>query len=128
VNLVRKDVDNKEWLGYDLDDKSIKVGCLQHYKEKNFTHTYEGLWSLKKLDGLYGQPLVVAAGGKYVLSPNVAFTYSAEFSKAVAAAAKYEYKVDSHWKLTVAQQFNAARVVSTVRPAYDLGFDIAYTL
>ena len=28
VNLVRKDADSKEWLGYDLDDKSVKVGCL----------------------------------------------------------------------------------------------------
>lgn len=86
------------------------------------------MWSLKKVAGLYGQPLVIAAGGKYVLSPNVNFTYSAELSNTVAAAAKYEYKVDSHWKVTIAQQFNAARVSNTVRPAHDLGFDIAYTL
>ncbi len=125
---MRKDSDNKEWLGYDLDDKNIKLGCLQHYKDKNFTHTYEALWSLNKVQGCCGQPLVLAAGGKYVLSPNVNFTYSAEFSKTVAAAAKYEYKVDSHWKLSIAQQFNAARVSNTVRPAHDLGFDIAYTL
>jgi hypothetical protein len=86
------------------------------------------LWSLKKFTGFFNQPLIIAAGGKYVLSPNVNFTYSAEFSENVAAAAKYEYKVDSHWKLTVAQQFNAARVSNTSRPAHDLGFDIAYTL
>ncbi len=86
------------------------------------------MWSLKKLQGIYGQPLVIAAGGKYVLSPNVNFVYSAEVSNAVAAAAKYEYKVDNHWKVTIAQQYNAARVANTARPAHDLGFDVAFTL
>jgi len=65
----------------------VKTGCLQFYKEKNFTHTYEANWNLKdkEFKGLFGFPFVVAAGGKYVLSDKSSLTYSAEASAKFAA-------------------------------------------
>lgn len=82
VSLVKKDAANKYWLTYDHKRNQTRVGCLVNKPETTFTHVYEALYTLK--DGkeeFHGFPLVIAAGGKYVLSKDSTMTYGVEFKK-----------------------------------------------
>ena len=54
-------------------------------------------------------------------------TYSLEFGKNVSAQAKFDHKLDSHWKVSIQQAYDCNRLDSK-RPPYDLGFNVAYTL
>lgn len=127
-SLVKKEAANKYWLTYDHQRNQARTGCLVNKPETSFTHVYEALYTTK--DGkeeFRGFPLVIAAGGKYVLSKESTMTYGVEFKKTQAAQLKFEHKLDKNWKVSFVQQFDACRLGSK-RPAYDLGFDVAYTL
>jgi hypothetical protein len=129
--FVKKDEGNKYWLNYDHQHNKAGLGCLINYADKNFTHAYEAVYETAAKNGqedkLFGQPLTVAVGGKYVLSKETTMTYSAEFGKSQSAQAKFDYKLDKNWKASVQQRFDAGRV-GTKNAPYELGFDIAYTL
>lgn len=128
-HIVKKDTDGRYWLGYSHHDNFVKLGCLQKYSGKNFEHAYEARYSLKEGDtGFYGFPVHVAAGGKYTLSNQSSVSYGVELSQQFAAAAKYDHKIDEHWRLKISQLYDNNRPSTGKRPQYDLGFDVTYTL
>ena len=122
----------KGWAAWTWKDNVAKAGCINFYKEKNFTHAYELKYYLGELKdnkkGIAGLNVEGVAGGKYVLSDSSTLSYSVEAGQSVAANGKFEHKLDKNWKVAVTQQFHASRIADGKRPPYDLGFDVAYTL
>jgi len=47
MQAMKRDGDNKYFMGYDHSNEFAKLGCLIKYSEKNFTHAYEARYSLK---------------------------------------------------------------------------------
>jgi len=129
VSFVKKDAGDKYWFTYNTTKSVVGAGCLINYGPKGFKHAYEGKFNHANdaRAQLWGQPLSIAAGGKYELSPETAMTYSLEFGKNVSAQAKFDHKLDSHWKVSIQQAYDCNRLDSK-RPPYDLGFNVAYTL
>jgi hypothetical protein len=125
--FVKTDEGNKYWGGYDHCNKFAKMGCLVKYAEKNFIHAYEARYSMEKdAPGMFGQPITVGAGGKYVLSKETTMGYSFEFAAEPHAQAKFEHKLDKNWKVAAHQSYDCKAAEN--KPAYKLGFDVAYTL
>lgn len=132
--IMKRDGDNKYWGGYHHSGQFAKVGCLQHYADKNFHHAYEGRWSLKEgATGFQGLPLTIAAGGKYVLSKESTMNYMVELAENAHAIAKWEHKLNKNWKFTATQSLNMKNLKTgegkeACPAAYQVGFDVNYTL
>jgi len=41
VGLMKKEDKNKYWIGYNVKNPLVRLGCAVHYADKNFTHVYE---------------------------------------------------------------------------------------
>lgn len=129
-SFVKNEDSSKYWLNYNATKSEIGTGCLINYAEKNFTHVYEAKYNHdnKATLKLFAQPLSLAAGGKYVLSKDSTLLYGLEFAKEISAQAKFDHKLDKHWKVSIHQSFDAHRLADGKRAPYDLGFNVAYNL
>lgn len=129
VGLMKKEDANKYWIGYNVKNPLVRLGCSVHYADKNFTHVYEMCHNPSKTAPLEWQmfPVRFAAGGMYKLSKDTTMTYGVEFRRQTSWAMKWSHQVDKNLKITGSQQFDCARLGSKQAP-YDLGFDVAYTL
>jgi len=124
AGVVKKDGTNKYWGLYDHAGR-VDAGCLVHNNEVNFTHAYEARYTFKDgKNALWGMPLVIGAGGKYVLSGQTTMGYSFEFAEMAHAQAKFEHKIDKNWKVTAHQSFD----MNNTKQQYRLGFDVNYNL
>lgn len=128
--VVKRDGDSKYWLGYDHDNEQVKAGCLQFCADKNYTHAYEARYNTKgEANGFMGQPMKIAAGGKYVLSKASTLNYMMEFGAQHHTIMKWEHKVDKNWKVAVNQSYDLNNVgKEKAGDAYQLGMDVSYTL
>lgn len=131
VTAMKKDGDNKFWMGYNHSSEFAKAGCLINYADKNFTHAYEGRYNLDKdaAKGFQGLPVSLVAGGKYVLSKQTSMGYMVELAENAHSIAKWEHKIDKNWKVSATQSYDMNQVGKKEAPApYQVGFDVAYTL
>lgn len=128
--LAQKDGKNKFWAGYNMDEQYAKAGLLWNIPEHRYTLGAELRWNAKDgaAKGLLDQPAVLTTGGKAVLSDWTTLNWMLEMGANRHIITKAEHKVDPHWKLTGTQSFNMADVGVKDKNAYNLGFDVQYTL
>lgn len=120
---------NKFWGGYDHGNEFAKAGCYIKNADKGFQHAYEGRWNMKgdAKSELAGQPMIITAGGKYDLGEQTSMNYMLELGADRHFMWKFAHKVDRNWKLTGTQSFDFNKV-GTKQNAYNVGFDVAYTI
>jgi len=84
VGFMKKEDNNKYWIGYNVKNPLVRMGCSVHYADKNFTHVYEAKYDHANKDNkqFMGQPIRLGAGGQYVLSKDSTMVYGVELGKA----------------------------------------------
>jgi hypothetical protein len=123
--------DKNVWMNYDVDNQQAKAGCQIKNKDAGFTHAYEAKYfgakdkDNKAQEFFQGQPVKLAAGGRYQLNKSTGFNYAVEFSNTIHAQWKWDHKVDKNWKVAGHQSFDMA---NKGKQPYNIGIDVTYTL
>jgi len=130
--IMKKDGDNKFWLGYDHGYSFTQAGLLIDDKESKFTFASEMRYhhdekkAKQQQFGFMEHPLSFVFGCKHVFSDKTTMNCSAELKQRVHAQAKFTHKLDKNWTVAAHQSFNTNSDKS--KHPYQLGFDVNYTL
>jgi hypothetical protein len=77
--LAKKHEDRTFWLKFDALKLAPSFGWTTVNKAKRFSHSYEASWA--DLQGFWGHPLILTAGGSYRLSKASSMLYTIQGSK-----------------------------------------------
>lgn len=111
-----------------MDDQFAKAGLLWNIPEHRYTLAAElrhNSWE-NAPKGLFDQPMVFTFGGKAVLSDWTSLNWMLELGSSRHVMCKAEHKIDPHWKLSMTQSYDMAKVEN--KNQYQVGFDVNYTL